>query len=522
VVLSPCKLQEQSLHAGDLVHDRYGFAVSPVLLRGDSVYAKWERDYVSQEQLRNGRWAAVVKAGLPGGQLRSLARGGVPPSLRPRVWRRLCESEAALEKQGHYFVMLLRCDEQDGGPAAAQIERDLLRTFPDHPLYTREAGITPLRRVLTAFALHNREVGYCQSMNFITALLLLFLSEEDTFWVLSHLVERSLPNFYSRGLMGVKACAYVALHYMQEKLPRLAAHVYELEFPLHDCLSKWFMHLFVRFLPSESLLRVIDVLMADGMKALVRVVLAILKLQEEELLACRAFEDLWAYLDNMPAKMYDADALLDTAYNKKVLGKLSSFQDVHAKCTKKLMQYSLDVLFAETLKVSDLSRAELTKIFKYLHSVCGRSVTLDHSQLSKVAQRIWNNQGVARAVVDILFAAATAGEGAGVVELKDVLVGVSVLMKGTEAKKLRYCFKCFDSNCDGLLTVAETNRLLALIFGLIHDSTLSEAHLAAALEAVKKSAASEKLISYDKLLEVLTADELTKLWQLFTEFNNAL
>lgn len=41
--------------------------------------------------------------------------------------------------------------------------------------------IKSLRRVLVAFSLYNPKIGYCQSMNFLAGLLLLFMDEEKTF-----------------------------------------------------------------------------------------------------------------------------------------------------------------------------------------------------------------------------------------------------------------------------------------------------------------------------------------------------
>lgn len=46
----------------------------------------------------------------------------------------------------------------------AQIELDLLRTLPNNRFYENEFAdnIIRLRRVLLAFAVHNKEISYCQ------------------------------------------------------------------------------------------------------------------------------------------------------------------------------------------------------------------------------------------------------------------------------------------------------------------------------------------------------------------------
>lgn len=72
--------------------------------------------------------------------------------------------------------------------------QDLPRTFATHPWLRSEEGQAALRRVLTAFSVHNPGVGYCQGLNFLAALLLTATGkdEETAFWLLAALVERIL------------------------------------------------------------------------------------------------------------------------------------------------------------------------------------------------------------------------------------------------------------------------------------------------------------------------------------------
>jgi hypothetical protein len=46
---------------------------------------------------------------------------------------------------------------------------------------------------LLAYAERNSALGYCQSMNFICAILLLHMECDDVFWCLAALVEDVLP-----------------------------------------------------------------------------------------------------------------------------------------------------------------------------------------------------------------------------------------------------------------------------------------------------------------------------------------
>lgn len=57
--------------------------------------------------------------------------------------------------------------------AAADIDKDLDRTFPGTEQFNNVAGQQQLRRVLRAYAAYDPDVGYCQGMNFLAALLLM-------------------------------------------------------------------------------------------------------------------------------------------------------------------------------------------------------------------------------------------------------------------------------------------------------------------------------------------------------------
>ncbi len=47
-----------------------------------------------------------------------------------------------------------------------------------------QGGQAALRRVLRAYSYHDREVGYCQGMNFIAGMFLTIMPEEEAFWLL--------------------------------------------------------------------------------------------------------------------------------------------------------------------------------------------------------------------------------------------------------------------------------------------------------------------------------------------------
>ena len=69
--------------------------------------------------------------------------------------------------------------------------QDLPRTFPVNAWVASAEGQSALRNILLAFSVHKPDVGYCQSMNYVAAMLLLCLdlSEERAFWVMVALID---------------------------------------------------------------------------------------------------------------------------------------------------------------------------------------------------------------------------------------------------------------------------------------------------------------------------------------------
>lgn len=90
-------------------------------------------------------------------------------------------------------------------------------------------------------------------MNLVAStLLLVHADEEEAFWVLAALVERILPEgFFSPTLLPSRACPLVLLDYVQENMPKLAAHLAELGIDLPAICFSWFLSLFTDCLPVE-------------------------------------------------------------------------------------------------------------------------------------------------------------------------------------------------------------------------------------------------------------------------------
>ncbi|XP_039120692.1 LOW QUALITY PROTEIN: growth hormone-regulated TBC protein 1 [Dioscorea cayenensis subsp. rotundata] len=251
--------------------------------------------------------------------LKKLIRKGIPPVLRPKVW--LSVSGATKKRSTvplSYYNDLLVAIEGKVTPATMQIDHDLPRTFPCHPWLDTPEGKAALRRVLVAYSFRDSDVGYCQGLNYIAALLLLVMkTEEDAFWMLAVLLENVLVNdCYTDNLSGCHVEQRVFRDLLAKKCPRISAHLEAMEFDVSLVATEWFLCLFSKSLPSETTLRVWDVLFNEGAKVLFHVALAIFKMKEEELLRTHQIGDVIAIIQSTTHHLFDPDELLTVAFDK--------------------------------------------------------------------------------------------------------------------------------------------------------------------------------------------------------------
>ncbi|KAK4363256.1 hypothetical protein RND71_018497 [Anisodus tanguticus] len=251
--------------------------------------------------------------------LKKLIRKGIPPVLRPKVWFSL--SGAAKKKSTvpeSYYQDLTMAVVDMVTPATKQIDHDLPRTFPGHSWLDTPDGHAALRRVLVAYSFRDSDVGYCQGLNYVAALLLLVMkTEEDAFWMLAVLLENVLvSDCYTNNLSGCHVEQRVFKDLLTKKCPRLAAHLDSLEFDVSLVCTEWFLCLFSKSLPSETTLRVWDVLFYEGAKVLFHVALAIFKMNEEELLVAHHVGDVISIIQRSTHHLFDPDELLTVAFDK--------------------------------------------------------------------------------------------------------------------------------------------------------------------------------------------------------------
>ncbi|KAK6225408.1 TBC domain-containing protein [Colletotrichum tabaci] len=271
--------------------------------------ARYERPAMNlpEAALADGELIGITALGIKGKvgrakrtELRNLVLGGIPVNLRAKVWSE-CSGATALRIPGYYQDIIARSDKDDDPLAVTQIEMDINRTLTDNIFFRKGPGVAKLKEVLKAYARRNPEVGYCQGMNLIVANLLLIMpSAEDAFWILTSIIENILPSgYYDHFLLASRADQQVLRQYVAEVLPKLSQHLDDLGIELEALTFQWFLSVFTDCLCAEALFRVWDVVlcMNDGSTFLFQVALALLKLNEPQLLQCDTPASVYTYIN---------------------------------------------------------------------------------------------------------------------------------------------------------------------------------------------------------------------------------
>lgn len=332
--------------AEDLKRDQYGFKKASLYVSEED-YNSWWEQYRHVLDRRRAKWYALLgKSGLSaasptrfpsrGTKVRRYVRKGIPRQLRGAAWFFYAGGQSMLNKNRGVYEKLWRGSIDIRTHDSELIERDLHRTFPDNvhfkPAKLRDTEpdlIQSLRRVLVAFAAYSPNIGYCQSLNFIAGLLLLFMDEERTFWMLHIITQSYLPGMHFRNLEGVNVDQAVLMTSVKEMLPNVWAvvghpnvepgdggeYITRLP-PVTLVTAAWFMSLFINALPIESVLRIWDCLFYEGTKVLFRVALTVFKLGEERIGAVRDPIEVLQLVQTIPKLLIDAGALMHVCFQR--------------------------------------------------------------------------------------------------------------------------------------------------------------------------------------------------------------
>ena len=413
--------RSQSPPLPNAARDRYGFKKESQYIRR-SQHDAWDGPYSQYLSRRREKWDGLMKqhdlsivhpVTFPprSDKVKRFVRKGIPPEWRGAAWFYYSGGPARLaSNRGLYDSLLRRVDAELKDNDREHIERDLHRTLPDNdkfkpdvpnttstqatptptspnlslPSHSRPTSPSPhhnadqasarpetphlhsLRRLLQTFAVAHPAVGYCQSLNFLAAHLLLHLrgDEEKAFTLLETMTSDYLPGTHGVVLEGANVDITVLMMALKEAMPALWARLDDRVDAVARSASKkdsvssagtcdstlgrgkgegkaglptvslattsWFMSCFVGTLPPETCCRVWDCLFYEGSKTLFRVALGVFKFVDLEVRAKAARRggrgavdpiEVFQTVQALPHTLLDAGGLMEASFGRGLEGR---------------------------------------------------------------------------------------------------------------------------------------------------------------------------------------------------------
>ena len=254
-------------------------------------------------------------------KLKERTRKGIPDSMRGYAWIKIAGiSEFKKGKENLYKNLLSNIKENDFIDKKEEdvIIRDLHRTFPKSIIFSPKLGECQriLFRILMCMGSSNKKTGYVQGMGFLAALFLLYMDEENAFWMLKAVFEKyGLEDVYMREFPGLRKRLYVFINLLKKFMPKIYNKLIELNIFPTMYASQWFFTCFANCLPFNIVVRIFDCYLLEGEKIIYRIALALFKLKEKYLLKGKSFETIMEKMKSITNEINDPDILLETAFD---------------------------------------------------------------------------------------------------------------------------------------------------------------------------------------------------------------
>uniref|UniRef100_A0A8D8RJ63 TBC1 domain family member 10B n=1 Tax=Cacopsylla melanoneura TaxID=428564 RepID=A0A8D8RJ63_9HEMI len=233
-------------------------------------------------------------------KVRSRCRKGIPRKIRPLAWHYLCGGQLLMGKPdtGCYAEFLSR----EGDPKyLADIQKDIDRQFFHEMFLSRETSSTTggeedkpppgkqaLVNILKAYSVVNPVVGYCQAQAPIAAFLLMHMPEEHAFWCLFSICDKYLRGYYSPGMEMIQLDGDILFNLLKKVSPHIHKLLTKQQVDPIMYMTEWFLCAFVRTLPWETLLRVWDMFLCEGVKIFFKAALVVIRMS----LPCKTYAKL--------------------------------------------------------------------------------------------------------------------------------------------------------------------------------------------------------------------------------------
>lgn len=228
---------------------------------------------------------------------------GIPMEIRGIIWQLVSRSKN-LQLEELYLHLKLETSAHERA-----IKRDLTRTsFFTNVNNANKAD--ELFNVIKAYSLFDPDVGYTQGMVFIAVPLVMNMNEAECFSLFVTLMkEYGLRDLFCPDMEGLHLLLHQFDCLLEKNLPLLYNHLVSQGVRLLMYASQWFLTFFSYKFPLDIVLRIFDMVITQGIEAILRLAVNLMLRNEESLLSLH-FDKLLEFLKLNLFNIYVSDEFI--------------------------------------------------------------------------------------------------------------------------------------------------------------------------------------------------------------------
>ncbi|KAK1240737.1 hypothetical protein MKX07_006170 [Trichoderma sp. CBMAI-0711] len=279
-------------------------------------------------------------------------------------------AEAIAKAQAAAAAERMRKEKEDVA-AIQRLEKVIRRDLGARTSYSKYAAAAGLQEglfgVCKAYALFDEGVGYAQGMNFLIMPLLFNMPEQEAFCLLVRLMNHyGLRDLFIHDMPGLHRHLYQFERLLEDLEPALYCHLHRRGISPHLYATPWFLTLFAYRFPLQLVLRIYDLILSEGLSAIIRFGIVLMQKNTATLLEISDMQQLTTYLKDKLFDVYiDKDPSQGSLLENGFFGSSSSSIDKEIYRADQLVRDACEIkLSAELLEGYTAEWEEKTKAEK--------------------------------------------------------------------------------------------------------------------------------------------------------------
>jgi hypothetical protein len=252
-----------------------------------------------------------------------------------------------------------------------KLEKTIRRDLGARTSYSKFAAAAGLQEslfgVCKAYALFDEGVGYAQGMNFLVMPLLFNMPAEEAFCLLVRLMNHyHLRDLFINDMPGLHLHLYQFERLLEDLEPALYCHLRRRGISPHLYATQWFLTLFAYRFPLQLVLRIYDLILSEGLSAILKFGIVLMQKNAAALLALNDMTQLTNFLKDRLFDVYiDSSPSSSSILENGFFGSSSSSIDKEVYRADQMVRDACEVkITPEMLKAYQVEWEEKTRAEK--------------------------------------------------------------------------------------------------------------------------------------------------------------